>query len=273
MAKTQLHGQHQILINSVDRDRLVQNFLNGTDWDITGGAGNATITGLKDAVNASDAVTKSQLDSLAALVEQSIVLRGTLNAPADMTGTSTGNAYIDAGNGYSVGDKFLIGASGLLTVSDGTLAVNAGDSITILTDRANNADIVLADIHKTDNTESPDILRTGDVIDNLSSTDTDKPLSANQGKVVNDKVIAINNARLEPVRGEVLTGTVGSAVLSDLANVPYNAKVSLYIGGEYQSEGSGNDYTISGKTITLENPLWYAHNIRVDYEYVSPLTL
>lgn len=36
------------------------------------------------------------------------------------------------------------------------------------------------------------IVDTGDIVDNLSSTETKKPLSANQGKVLNDKILSIN---------------------------------------------------------------------------------
>ena len=267
MAVTKLHGKHQILDGSIDIGKVESNFLNGVDWDISNGGNNATITGLSDGVNAHDIATKGQLDALASIVESSVVLRGGLTAPADLTGTSTGNTYIDAGNGYSKGDKFLIGGSGNLTVSDGAIAVNSGDSITIQNDVAANANITLADVWKTDNTESPDILRTGDVIDNLSSTDTDKPLSANQGKVLDDKITDLSGDVHAMVIGEVLTGTVGSTTLSNLAHTPVNAAVALYIGGERQMEGSGNDYTISGTTITLERALWYNHNIVVDYQY------
>lgn len=36
------------------------------------------------------------------------------------------------------------------------------------------------------------IVDTGDIVDNLSSTETKKPLSANQGKVLNDKILKMN---------------------------------------------------------------------------------
>ena len=273
MARTQLHGSQQVLDYSIKVVDLEQNFFNGSDWNATNGSENATITGLKDGQNDSDVVVMRQYNYLLSKIEQAIILRGELVAPADLTGTSTGNSYIDAGNGYKAGDKFLITGSGDLTVSDGVVAVNTGDSITILNDVAANADITLADIYKTDNTESPDIVRTGDIRDNLTSTETDKPLSANQGRVLKNQVDAINSVRLEPVIGEALTGTVGSATLSDLVNTPYNGQVALYIGGQRLKEGSGNDYTISGKTITLEYNYWFNHNIVVDYNYSSPLTL
>lgn len=41
-------------------------------------------------------------------------------------------------------------------------------------------------------TGAESIVDTGDIIDNLSSTETKKPLSANQGKVLNDKIIGTN---------------------------------------------------------------------------------
>ncbi len=66
MAVTQIRGNSQILSQTVDIGRLVLDFLGGVDWNITNDAKNATITGLKNPVNASDAVTKEYADAIAA---------------------------------------------------------------------------------------------------------------------------------------------------------------------------------------------------------------
>lgn len=267
MAKTEIRGGDQILNNTVVKDDLVLDILGGQDWDLSNGAKNATIKGLKDAVLGDSPATKDQLDALAALVEQSIVLRGTLAAPATMTGTATGNAYIDAGNGYNSGDKFFISGSGDLTVSDGVIAVNSGDSITIINDVASNALIAVADIHKTDNTESSDILRTGDVVDNVTSSGVaDAPLSANQGFILKgliDSLDALVNSR---TYGEELAVTHNSPTLPAMANPPIAGTLRVYLNGLRMLAGSGNDYTISGSVITMEYNLKTNDQVQVDYE-------
>jgi len=260
MARTQTHGQ-QILDRSIGTIDLEQNFLNGADWNITNGSGTATITGLKDGANAADAVNKSQLDALAAAIGSPMRYKGLLDV-------TTPTPDLDALDNLT-GDYYVISVGG--TYLGKTWHVN--DHLIVNKDVAAGTTITAADVDKIDNTESADILRTGDVIDNLTSTDADKPLSANQGKVVNDKVVAMNSARLEPVIGEVLTGSVGSDTLSTLAHTPYNSEIALFIGGQRLMAGSGNDYTVTGTTVTLEYSLWYQHNIVVDYNYIAPLTL
>lgn len=267
MAQTLLRGGDQIKNTTIPREDLVLDILGASDWDLSNGAKNATIKGLKDGVLDDSPATVKQLNDLAALVEASIVLRGTLVAPADMTGTATGNAYIDAGNGYSAGDKFFISGSGNITVSDGTLAVNSGDSITVQNDVGTNAAITLADLHKTDNTESPDIIRTGDVVDNLTSSGiTTFPLSANQGFILKgliDGLDALVNSR---TYGEELTVTHNSPTLSATANTPIAGTLRVYLNGMRMLQGSGNDYTITGNVITMEYNLKNNDVVQVDYE-------
>ena len=78
-----------------------------------------------------------------------IIYRGTLSGSANLTGTSTGNVYIDAGNGYVKGDLFVISSDGTLTTSTGTnIEVVAGEEMFILNDVATNAAITDADVEK-----------------------------------------------------------------------------------------------------------------------------
>lgn len=65
MPITKIRGKTQIKDYSIDIAKVEQNFLNGTDWNITNGTATATITGLKDPVNARDAVNKQYADSIA----------------------------------------------------------------------------------------------------------------------------------------------------------------------------------------------------------------
>lgn len=89
--------------------------------------------------------------------------RGVLAAGSDITGNATGNAYLDGGNGFEQGDFFKISGDGVITVSDGTVSVSNGDNIYVNKVVANDASIVIADLDIIDNTESPDLLRQGDL--------------------------------------------------------------------------------------------------------------
>lgn len=60
MATTQIRNA-QIKDNTIEVGKLVDNFLAGANWDISGGAADATITGLAPGVNPTDAVNFSQL--------------------------------------------------------------------------------------------------------------------------------------------------------------------------------------------------------------------
>jgi hypothetical protein len=85
------------------------------------------------------------VDEIIARTDGDITLRGGLAGNANLTGNSTGNAYLDGGSSVLAGDKFIITSSGSLTVSDGTIAVTTGDTITILNDKA-DASILVADV-------------------------------------------------------------------------------------------------------------------------------
>lgn len=84
-----------------------------------------------------------------------------------------------------------------------------------------------------------------DVIDNLASTDTDKPLSANQGKLLNNNLSAIAEARiLKTSIADNLTTTDATKVLSaKQGNVLDTKKVNI--------SDIVNDLTTGGTTVPL----------------------
>lgn len=68
------------------------------------------------------------------------------------------------------------------------------------------------------------------------------------------------------VWSETPTGNVnGSNTTFTLANTPYSGSVRLVVNGMRMKEGSGNDYTISGATITMATAPPTGSNILADY--------
>lgn len=265
MAITQLRASSQVMDLTLTRGKLKSDFLEGADLNVTNGANNATLTGLKDGVNPQDAVTVAQLTALAQSLSAGLIYRGALAAGANLSANSTGNAYLDSTAGLKTGDFFIITGNGTITDGTNTRVVNAGDMLVANKNKAADATINVAqDFDIVDNTEADDILRTTDVVNNLASTATNVPLSAAQGKVLNDRLVAVEAFGI-PVYSETLAVSNGSAIVGDLINMPVPGSVQVFLNGMRMAPGAGNDYTISGKTITFQYPLTTGDSVLVDY--------
>lgn len=71
-----------------------------------------------------------------------------------------------------------------------------------------------------------------------------------------------------PVYGETPAGTVnGSNVAFTLANAPASGSLQLYLNGLRQRPGAGNDYTLSGSTITCNAAPLAGDTLAADYRY------
>jgi len=168
MADTKIRANTQIKSGTLDRDKLQSDFLEGTNLDLTGGNNNATITGLAAGVALDDAVNVAQLN---AAVSGSMNYQGTIDA-SDATGAAL--------DGAAIGDFFLVSTAGTL---DG-VQYNVGDHLVVndaitdfSVDGAGKIDII-------DNTESADILRDADIVNDLTTGGTTSVLSAQQGVVL-----------------------------------------------------------------------------------------
>lgn len=105
------------------------------------------------------------------------------------------------------------------------------------------------------------IVDTGDIVDNLSSTETKKPLSAAQGKVLSDKlnnviklgtVIGIGQARCLYQDGNTLKST-RSFPGESLNKTDYLCFLTLQaISGTPYNQTSAISYSFSGQTMTIE---------------------
>lgn len=262
MGRTALSGDEQIQDYTIARKDMVLDFMAGTDWDISNGQNNATIVGLADATAATSPATKGQLDAAVASINNSLnsflEFKGTLDA----SDAPTVSAFEAAA--HSKGDFYKVSGTGSIL----GVAVNAGDNIYLVDDVLAGA-LVVADFDVVDNTESADIIRTGDVIDSLLSQVVDQPLSANQGYILKGLIDALSaNVNLRKY-GEVLVATQSNPVLPATAQLPIAGTLRVYRNGARMNEGSGNDYTVNYSTgiITFEFNLKSQDTILVDYEY------
>lgn len=302
---TKIHGKRQIKDLSIDLGRLESDFLNGSSWDITGGNNDATITGLAAGISGDDAVNVDQLNAaIAAALVGAMEYKGTI----DVTNP---DAQLD---GAKKGEFFLVSVGGTL---DGK-AYSAGDHL-VVNDDITDFDVDGAGkIDIIDNTESSDILRQGDIVNDLVTGGVNDVLSAQQGVVLKgfidalqtelddtqtgaglgtdgsytadgganyiDTATSLFNADqlldaqvkanadaiasvTSEVFGELPAVTDGVAAVAPLANAPIAATVRVYLNGLRQVAGGGNDYTLSGSTITFNAPLETGDCVVVDYRY------
>lgn len=157
---------------SLTREKLIADFLAGADLDLTGGNVDATFINLKDAVLAQSPATLSQLQAAIAGIDGNMLLKGALDASA--IGSQLDD--VEAGWWYKV-----TVAGTLFGTNPIELAV--GDNLYCQTTVVGTPDDG-ADFFKVDNTESPDILRDGDIVNDLTTGGVDKVLSAQQGVVL-----------------------------------------------------------------------------------------
>lgn len=144
----QFHGQHQIQDTTIIISKLVADFLNGSDWNITNGNNNATITGLSAPVNPNDAVTKTYVDA---------IKDSSLKQPEAYDPTVTGNYPLTyAGNAIEAGDTFRI-TNAQAGIGDGNRDVNGEDLLIALVDTPSatlSTDWMVAESNRTQATES-----------------------------------------------------------------------------------------------------------------------
>lgn len=145
---------------------------------------------------------KKYVDDQIAEFSGALTYRGSLAAGSDLTGNATGNTYLDSGAGLVQGDYFKITGSGLITTSDGTIAVDAGDALIANKNVASDAAIVNVDLDKIDNTEASDILRSGD----LSATQIFVGNASNEAAAVSmSGDVALSNAGVATIQASAVT--------------------------------------------------------------------
>lgn len=260
MATTKIDGLRQIQDNSIKRELLELDFLKGSDLNLSGGNNDATITGLSAGVNPTDAVTKAQLDAL--IIDGGMVYRGTIDA-SDATGASL--------DGAKKGEFFYVSVAGTLNGLD----FQPTDHLVV------NADIVDFDvdgagkIDKVDNTESPDILRNGDIVDDLTTGGSSSVLSAEQGVVLKGLVdtnasdISTNASDISTNASDISTnaGNISSNAsdiatnAGDISNLQ-DALADRVFGEEFEPTVTTNTYTVSNFPIDTGTLRVYINGVR-----------
>ena len=299
MAQTQINGGTQIRAGSITSDRLAAGTLDKNavglgNVDNTSDANKPVSTATQTALNAKqDASAKgapggyaeldgggkvpaSQLPN--SIMEYQGVFNASTNTPTLANGTgSPGDVYRVSVAGtvlsleLAVGDYVIYNGS-TWEKSDTT------DSVASVSGRTGNITLTKADVG----------------LSNVDDTsDASKPISTATQTALNAKEGAITaGTTAQFFRGDKTFQTLNAAALSDfgtavsgkfvtretpsgsvngtntsfaLANTPVAGSESVFLNGILQEPGSGNDYTISGSTITYLTAPVTGDRIRVSY--------
>ncbi len=217
--------------------------------------GGFKITSLGDPSAATDGANKRYVDSVASGldVKQSVRASTTAALPSN---TRTGNVLTATANGaLSAQDGVtLVAADRVLVKNEATGANNGIYDVTTVGDGSNP--FVL--------TRSTDADSSAEVTGGMFTFVNEGTLNADTGWVLStNDPITLNTTSLSFtqfssagvvifVDGETPSGTVdGVNDTFTLANTPTSGSVHVYKNGIRQRSGAGNDYTISGGTITF----------------------
>ena len=288
MANNQIRGNTQIMDATIENAQIAAaaaiattKLADGAEFlqrdgsvALTGdlNAGSNKIGSLADGTLTGDAINLGQLNTAIAGLSGALVYRGVIDASGtpDLSGSSTGNTYIDNATAYEQGDFFVISVAGNLSDGTNTLAVDVGDMIYI--NKAVNPKSGLdltTDVDKVDNTEASDILRTSDISTDQDFAGVDPTKLTTRGAIetfVANEIAAIpGGATL--VDGEIPTGLINSSNTTyTLANTPSPAtSLKVYLNGVRQRLTT--DYTLATATITMTEAPTTGDNILVDYTY------
>lgn len=138
----QLRLSTQALDGSLTRSKLVSDFLNGTDLNLTNGNNNATLTGVANPINPFDVANKQYVDGL---IDASLKAPEAYDASVNLYPTTYGGEAIRSG------DSFRITASGTM----GTRKVNIEDLLIAIIDApSGDADWMVAESNRDQATET-----------------------------------------------------------------------------------------------------------------------
>ena len=225
-------------------------------------------------------IDKAYAVSLVSDLAGALVYRGLVAAGVDISGTSTGNAYIDALGSYQVGDYFIASSTGNLTTSSGTVAVQAGDSIMINTAVA-IASVTAAHVDVNDAVDAVQSVfgRTGTVVavagDYTASEVTNVPAGAVAAVTVqaaideldSDKVAVADKASSAQIAAQTANKWIDAASVVDEdtmssdsnERIPTQQSVKAYVDAQISGGGFTSNSLAIGPTANTGSPVTVNH--------------
>ena len=222
--------------------------------------GSQLINNLQTPSSGTDAANKNYVDTAISTVTNLFTSKGTVRVATTVAGTlasSFANGQSIDGVTLATGDRILI-KNQSSQAENGIYTVNASGAPT----RATDMDVW---------TEVPGAWVS--VQEGTTNADTVWLSTANQGGTLNSTAITFINpitsgslSESNFVDKEIPSGSInGSNTAFTLANTPIAGSEHIYLNGILQESGAGNDYTISGTSITMLTAPLTGEKLRVSY--------
>lgn len=223
-------------------------------------SGNQKIINVSTPTNPNDAATKSYIDTAIAGVNQMVSFKAGVRAK------STANVNI-ANPGTAIFDSVTLIANNSLLLNTQTLPAENGIYV------FNSSSTAL--VRRNDFDAWTEIPGAAVIVEEgATQADTLWISTANDGGTIGTTAITFSQlttgggglTTANFVKKETPSGTInGSNPTFTIANTPTSGTEELYLNGLLQDVGSGNDYTITGATITMLNVPVSGDKLRISY--------
>jgi len=222
--------------------------------------GSQLITNLQTPSAGTDAATKNYVDTAITNVTSLFTSKGTVRAATTANGvlaSAFANGQTIDGVSLVTGDRILI-KNQSAPAENGIYTVNASGAPTRAIDMDIWSEVAGAWVT---------------VQEGTTNADTVWLSTANQGGTLNTTAITWTNpitagglTSANFVDKEIPSGSInGSNTAFTLANTPTAGSEHVYLNGVLQESGAGNDYTISGASITMLTAPLTGEKLRVSY--------
>ena len=202
----------------------------------------------------SDAANKSYVDGLIAGLNSLFDSKPSVKAATTANITLSGTQTID-GVSLSVGDRVLV--KDQTTAANNGIYLVASGSWTRVTDMDSWAEIPGALVSIEEGTANADYIY-------LCTSNSGGTLGTTAITWQITNAVGLSTANF--VDKEIPSGSInGSNATFTLSSIPISGTEHLYINGVLQESGAGNDYTISGLTITMSTAPLSLEKLRCSY--------